>query len=46
MHKYLSIDYLLSNMICLESLFKDYKWNNPSLNKIENNNLVVKLKNT
>ena len=46
MHKYLSIDYLLSNMISLESLFKDYKWNNPSLNKIENNNLVVKLKNT
>ena len=46
MYRYLSIDYLLYNMIKLESLFIDYKWNNPLLNNIENNNMVIKLKNT
>ena len=46
MYRYLSIDYLLYNMIKLESLLIDYKWNNPLLNKIENNNMVIKLKNT
>ena len=29
----------------LENLFKDYKWNSPLLNSIENNELVIKLKN-
>ena len=28
----------------LENLLKDYRWNNPSLNNIENNDLIVKLK--
>ena len=46
MHKYLSIDYLLFNMMKLENLLKDYRWNNPLLNKIENNYMVLKFKNS
>ena len=45
-YKYLSIDSLLYNQIKLENLFKDYKWNNPELNGIQNNNMIIKLKNT
>ena len=45
-YKYLSVDYLLYNQIKLENLFKDYKWNNPALNDIQNNKLIIKLKNT
>ena len=45
-YKYLSIDSLLYNQIKLESLFKDYKWNNPVLNNIQNNKMIIKLKNT
>jgi len=45
-YKYLSIDYLLYNQIKLENLFKDYQWNNPELNDIQNNKLIIKLKNT
>ena len=45
-YKYLSIDSLLYNQIKLENLFKDYKWNNPELNGIQNNNMINKLKNT
>ena len=45
-YKYLSIDYLLYNQIKLENLFKDYQWNNPELNDIQNNKLITKLKNT
>ena len=44
-YKYLSIDYLLYNQIKLENLFKDYQWNNPELNDIQNNKLIIKLKN-
>ena len=43
--KYISIDYILYNQIKLENLFKDYKWNNPELNNIENNELINKLQN-
>ena len=43
-YKYLSIDSLLYNQIKLENLFIDYKWNNPLLNKIGNNYLIIKLK--
>ena len=43
--KYLSVDTIIYNQMMLENLFKDYKWNNPSLNSIENNELVIKLKN-
>ena len=35
--KYYSIENLLYNQIKLENLYKDYKWNNPSLNKFGNN---------
>ena len=42
--KYLSIDYIITYLMRLESLLKDYRWNNPSLNNIENNDLIVKLK--
>ena len=45
-YKYLSVDYLLYNQIKLENLFKDYKWNNPALNDVQNNKLIIKLKNT
>ena len=44
LYKYLSIDYILYSLIKLENLFKDYKWNNPELNNIENNELIIKLK--
>ena len=43
--KYISIDYILYYQIKLENLFKDYKWNNPELNNIENNELINKLQN-
>ena len=44
LYKYISIDYILYNQIKLENLFKDYKWNNPKLNNIENNDLIISLK--
>ena len=43
--KYLSVDTIIYNQMMLENLFKDYKWNSPLLNSIENNELVIKLKN-
>ena len=43
-YKYASIDGLIKNQILLENFFKDYKWNDPSLNNIENNNLIIQLK--
>ena len=42
--RYNSIDYILYNQIKLENLFKDYKWNNPKLKDIENNDLIISLK--
>ena len=42
--KYYSIDYIIYNILKLENLFKDYKWNNPSLTNIENNEMFIKLK--
>ena len=42
--KYVSIDYLLLNQIKFENLMKDYKWNNPKLNDIKENELIYKLK--
>ena len=43
--KYTSIDYILLNQMKLENLFKDYKWNDPSLNDIKNNELIIQLNN-
>ena len=42
-YKYFSIDYLLYNQIKFENLYKDYKWNNPELNNIEKNELIIEL---
>ena len=42
--KYASIDMLIKNQILIENLLKDYKWNDPNLNNVENNNLFVELK--
>ena len=41
--KYSSLDSLVRNQILLENLLKDYKWNNPSLNNIENNDLFKQI---
>ena len=43
--KYMSIDSILYNQIILENLLKDYNWNFPYLNRIDNNELINKLKN-
>ena len=43
-YKYYSIDTILSNQIILDNLLKCYKWNNPNLNNIGNNELFIKLK--
>ena len=42
--KYYSIDAVVYNQLRLENLFKDYKWNNPKLNDITNNNLIFQIK--
>ena len=41
--RYNSVDHILYNQIKLENLFKDYKWNNPKLNDIKNNELIMDL---
>ena len=43
-YKYASIDAIIKNQILMENFLKDYKWNNPSLNNVENNNLFIQLK--
>ena len=43
-YKYISIDYILSNQIKLENLLKDYKWNDPKNNNIDNNEMIIELK--
>ena len=43
--KYTSIDNVLRNQIILGNLLKDYKWNDPSLNNINNNEFIIQLKN-
>jgi len=43
--KYSSIELLLYNQILFENLIKDYKWNNPELRNIDNNEFLYKLKN-
>ena len=45
-YKYISIDTLVYNQLKLENLFKDYQWNNPLLNSIKNNKMIMKLKNS
>ena len=43
--KYYSIETVIYNQLRLENLFKDYKWNNPELNTLGNNNLINKIRN-
>ena len=43
--KYYSIEYIIYNQMKLENLFKDYKWNNPELKDIYNNNSLYYIKN-
>ena len=43
--KYSSIEILLYNQMMFENLMKDYKWNNPQLSSLENNEFIIKLKN-
>ena len=42
-YKYSSIDSFVKNQILMENLLKDYKWNDPSLNDIENNDLFKQI---
>lgn len=44
LYKYISLDSIAYNQILLENLFKDYKWNNPNLRNINNNNLIIELR--
>ena len=42
--KYYTIEDIIYNQIKLDNLLKDYKWNDPKLKYIENNEFVVELK--
>ena len=41
--KYYSIEHILQGIIILENLLKDYKWNDPNLNDIQNNEMIKNL---
>ena len=41
--KYISIDYIIYTLMKLENLFEDYKWNNPELNSIKDNEIIKEL---
>ena len=43
--KYYSIECIIYNLMKLENLLKDYRWNNPALSNVENNELILQLKN-
>ena len=43
--KYYSIECIVSYLMKLENLLKDYRWNNPELNNLDNNILISDLKN-
>ena len=45
MKTYFSIESILYNQIIIENLLKDYKWNQPELNNIENNEFIFKILN-
>ena len=42
-YKYYSIENILYNQIKFENLLNDYKWNNPKLNSIRNNEIVSRI---
>jgi hypothetical protein len=41
--KYSTIEYLVYNQMKIENLLKDYKWNEPKLKNIDNNDLIIQL---
>ena len=43
--KYYSIENLIYNQIMIENILKDYRWNDPGLNNIDNNELINQIKN-
>ena len=43
--KYMSYENILYNQLILEKILLDYNWNNSSLKEINNNQLIIKLKN-
>ena len=44
-YKYYSIEHILFNLMKLENLLTDYKWNNPKLMNIQNNKTILELRN-
>jgi hypothetical protein len=42
-YKYFSVENLLYNQILFENMLKDYRWNNPRLKNIKNNDLIYQL---
>ena len=44
LYRYISIENILYNQMMFEKLLQDYKWNDPKLNIIDNNDLILKLK--
>ena len=44
MYKHYSVENILYNQIMIENLLRDYKWNNPELKNIFNNNSLHYLK--
>ena len=42
--KYYTIEDIIYNQMKLENLLKDYKWNDPNLKYIENNEFIIQLK--
>ena len=43
--KYYTIEDIIYNQMKLENLLKDYKWNDPKLQNINNNELIINLQN-
>ena len=44
--KFYSIENLIYNQIIIENLLKDYQWNDRKLKNIDNNELIINLKNS
>ena len=44
-YKYYSIEHILFNLLKLENLLSDYKWNNPKLKTIQNNKTILEMRN-
>ena len=44
LYKYFSVENIIYNQIKIENLLKDYRWNNPQLKCIQDNELITQLK--